>query len=184
MNNQKLASNNQGTFQPDLDWSQIRETVMMLNLAVAQIGRAMRDGDDSINTLTESFTGMSDKIAKIAEAGSKLPEGELKETILRNCESVSQNTQSAIMAFQFYDMLSQRLDHVSLSLTSLCELVGDNNKLFNPFAWHELQKKIRSKYPTEQDKLMFDAILKGASIAEALDLSNKPEDGEDEIELF
>ena len=40
---------------PDLDWSQIRETVMMLSLALAQIERSMTDGDDSVNALTELF---------------------------------------------------------------------------------------------------------------------------------
>jgi len=169
--------------QPDLDWSQVKETVLMLDLAVAQISRAMNAGDDSINTLTNSFTSMTGTIDTIAAAGEQLPDGDLKESILRNCESALNQTQSAIIAFQFYDMLSQRLDHVGISLSSLGELVGDPTRLFNPMEWRTLQEKIRIKYPNEEDKQMFDAILAGASIEEALNMSdNNGQD--DDIELF
>lgn len=36
------------TQQSYLDWSQVRETVRMINLAVAQIEMSMNEGDDSI----------------------------------------------------------------------------------------------------------------------------------------
>lgn len=177
------SMSNQNSGQPDLDWSQIRETVMMLNLAVAQIGRAMNDGDESINTLTDSFTSMTGKTAMIAEAGNQLADGELKDAILQNCQSVSEQMQTAIVAFQFYDMLSQRLNHVGNSLNSLADLVGDPARLFNPFEWRGLQEKIRAKYPNEQDKKMFDAVLNGASIEEALNIKSDVNDPDD-IELF
>lgn len=41
---------------PDLDWSQVRETVLMLNLAMARMTHAMRDGDESVDQLGRSFT--------------------------------------------------------------------------------------------------------------------------------
>lgn len=169
--------------QPDLDWSQIKETVMMLNLAVAQIGKAMNDGDDSINTLTDSFAAMSAKTAIISETIAQLPDGETKDTVLNHCQSISQQMHAAIVAFQFYDMLSQRLNHVSRSLSSLGDLV-DSNSIYNPYEWRELQEKIRAKYPNETDKLMFDAILNGATIEEALNMQPKADEDQNDIELF
>ena len=92
----------------------------------------------------------------------------------------------AIMAFQFYDRLVQRLDHACRSIDALAELIADARRLYNPSEWVGIQQKIRSKYTMESERIMFDAILDGATVAEALALSrqkladNKPDD----IELF
>ena len=170
---------------PDLDWSQVQETVMMLSLAVAQIDRAMNEGTDSVSALTDSFTSMAQGASFIDTACNTLPDTPEKTTILKNSQTISSQMQSAIVAFQFYDKLSQRLNHVCNSLSSLSELVGDSKRLFNPSEWKGLQDKIRSKYPTESDKHMFDALLAGASVEEALKASNaETEEKTDDIELF
>ena len=60
--------------------------------------------------------------------------------------------------------------------------MGNPDRLFNPAEWCTLQEKIRLKYPLEDDKKMFDAILNGMSIKEALKIGSE-KSGED-IELF
>lgn len=42
--------------RPDLDWSQARETIMMLKLAVAQIAMVLQESSGSVDVLTHSFT--------------------------------------------------------------------------------------------------------------------------------
>lgn len=172
---------------PDLDWSHIKETVRMLNLAVAQIAGSMKDGDDSVNILTNSFTEMFGAVEIANAAAAELPDSELKETIKCNCMSISAHTQSAIVAFQFYDRLTQRLEHVTESLESLGNLVADPAKQFKPHEWSALQEKIRSKYTIKSEHTMFEAILKGTSIEDALKFSEAPttpSDDDDDIELF
>ncbi|SEQ21678.1 hypothetical protein SAMN05421693_12052 [Ectothiorhodospira magna] len=157
---------------------------MMLHLAVAQIERTMGDGNDSVNTLTRSFTAMVGKSQSIHVAADNLPESREKDTILSNCQEIEASMAEAIMAFQFYDQLTQRLTHIGNSLDDLARLVADPQRLYNPYEWHGLQRAIRSKYTNEADRRMFDAILGGASIQEALALpSSTAEDG-DRIELF
>jgi len=172
--------------RPDLDWSQVRETVMMLNLAVAQISNAMQDGDESVKTLTDSFTAMMENIAAIQSTAATLPaEASQRDDISRNCDAISSQMQTAIVAFQFYDKLNQRLGHLTDSLASLGDLVASPEQLYSPHAWKKLQMDIKSRYTMESDKAMFDAILNGASIAEALHLSRTPDKSkEEDIELF
>jgi hypothetical protein len=175
---------------PDLDWSQIRETVRMLHLSVAQIEMAMRDGDDSVMALSNSFTAMIGNVNLIGLAAGDLPgdDGNIKQTIQENCTKVSGRIQEVIVAFQFYDRLSQRLSHVSHSLESLANLVSDHGRLFNPHEWRALQQQIRSRYSMQEEQDMFDALLKGASIQEALEIMSKAGAAEcgaaDDIELF
>lgn len=186
MNDSQRHNPKSTNIQPDLDWSQVTETVNMLSLAVAQIGRAMKDGDESVGKLSDSFTSMAGDASIIADAGAQLPEGEAKDAILDKCGSISSQVHSAIVSFQFYDQLSQRVNHVSHSLTCLSQLLTDPGKLYSPYEWRGLQEKILSKYPTEAERVMFNAILDGSCIKEALDIydatTTKEED--DDVELF
>ncbi len=174
---------------PDLDWSQIRETVMMLNLAVAHIEKTMRDGDDSVTALAEMFTSMMCNVQAISNATGNLPDNQEKTAIEKNCRDASDKMHTAIVAFQFYDKLAQRLSHIGYSLASLGDLITDPDKLYNPREWSGLQDLIKSKYNIDSDRKMFDAILNGATVDEALQLKIKDEkntddEHEDNIELF
>jgi hypothetical protein len=59
---------------PDLDWSQIRETILMLALSVAQIEMSMRDSDGSVEVLSNSFTSMMGQVKMIERTAAALPE--------------------------------------------------------------------------------------------------------------
>ncbi len=186
MSSQENALSPSTSANPDLDWSQIRETVAMLNLAVAQIAGTLTEGDDSVRTLVDSFTSMAGSIEVTSLAASQLNDSPEKETIINNCDSVSSQMQKAIIAFQFYDKMSQRLEHVSNSLRVLGELVSDQQQLYNPYAWRGLQEKIKSKYTVEAERLMFDAVVSGKSVDEAMQIVKQIQEAEqdDDVELF
>ncbi len=178
---------------PDLDWSQVRETVLMLELAAGQVDAAMRDSNSSVDTLMDTFTSMADTLATIDVALGTLPDtignGMVKSEIQDNARQVAQKVHQAIIAFQFYDKLVQRLDHVCHSLSGLSGLVSDTSRLYNPAEWSALQELIRSKYTMAEERGMFDAVMAGATVEEALKhymatRMQQVEDSGGEIELF
>lgn len=178
---------------PDLDWSQVRETVLMLELAAGQVDAAMRDSNSSVQTLTDTFTSMADTLNTIDVALGTLPDtignGMVKAEIQENARQVAQKVHQAIIAFQFYDKLVQRLDHVCHSLSGLSGLVSDTGRLYNPAEWSGLQELIRSKYTMAEERDMFDAVMAGATVEEALKhymtaRMQQVEDSGGEIELF
>lgn len=174
--------------RPDLDWSQVRETIMMLNLAVAQIEVALKESSGSVDVLTNSFTDMYGNLMALVQAAHSLPDSHVKQAIEESGVSVSAQMQNVIVAFQFYDRLSQRLSHVCRSLDDLTGIVNEPARLYNPFAWHALQQKIRSKYTMEDEKLMFDTLLQTGNVHTALEqfVSSKHHEagGSSDIELF
>jgi hypothetical protein len=174
--------------RPDLDWSQVRETILMLNLAIAQLEMAMRDSGGSVEVLSNSFTGMYGNMMGLVEAAQTLPDSPVKNSIEELGVSVSGQMQQAIIAFQFYDRLSQRLTHISHSLENLTGIVRDPARLYNPAAWNDLQQQIRSKYSMEDEKLMFDTVVQTGDVKQALEqyVSRKQEaaGGSDDVELF
>lgn len=154
--------------RPDLDWSQVRETILMLGLAVSQIEMAMKDSGESVDMLANSFTTMFGHVQVIADVAKSIPEGDARDNIQGNCAFVSAKMQEAIIAFQFYDRLVQRLSHVCHSIDELADLISDSGRLYNPHEWFGLQQKIRSKYTMEEEKLMFDALMEGKTVKDAL----------------
>jgi hypothetical protein len=171
--------------QPDLDWSQVRETVRLLTVSVAQVENGMKEGDTSVNTLTESFTSLVDHVNEISSLLNSITPCEEKDAALGHCAETSQKIQASIIAFQFYDRLQQSLSHVSESLKGLTDLVESPERLYNPAEWKKFQNDIRGRYTMESEKVMFDAILEGKSIDEAVLLAAQADDtDDDEIELF
>jgi len=186
-----MKNKNSVAERPDLDWSQVRETVRMLSLSVAQIEMAMNESDDSIGALTTSFTTMVEQTQKIsAAAGTVSVEGneEPVAEIQGQCAELANSVNHSIVAFQFYDKLTQRLDHVNHSLNALAELVSDQTRLYNPNEWMDLQGAIRGRYSMVEEQEMFDALLSGATVEEALEgcreKVNEVANSSDQIEFF
>lgn len=191
MSQGELRGKRTGT--PDLDWSQVRETVLMLELAAGQVEAAMTDSNSSVEVLTDTFTSLADTLQHINAAVDTLPDtignGLVKAEIQSDTQLVAQKVKQAIVAFQFYDKLVQRLDHVCLSLAGLSRLVSDRQRLYSPDEWKELQDEILAKYTMIEERTMFEAVLNGATVKEALDAymaarMEKVESGGGEVELF
>lgn len=173
---------------PDLSWSQVHETVVMLELAAKQIESAMKDGNVSVETLGNSFTELAESMRKICEGFEKLPSsGEGLEAAKADLSAISQYAANliakAVVAFQFYDKLAQRLTHVSSGLGDLSALVSDKSRLFLPEEWVKLQEKIRSHYSTPEEMVMFDAVIHGMRVEDALE-KYQPPATTNSIELF
>lgn len=161
--------------QPDLDWSQVRETILMLNLATARIEFTMRDGDESVGTLTDSFTTMAGHIASLRGALEQIlseasVDDKLRDDSMKHCEYIGDKMKQVIIAFQFYDKLVQRLAHISKSMSALAALVGDPERLYSPHEWRGLQEKIRSTHTMSDERKILDALIGGASVEEVVKL--------------
>ena len=178
---------------PDLDWSQVRETVLMLELAAGQVDAAMSDSGTSVNVLTDTFMALAETLQRIDVSVAALPDaignGDVKARIQEDTQFVTDKVRQAIVAFQFYDKLAQRLDHVCHSLAGLSQLVADKSRLYSPVEWTRLQGEIIAKYTMIEERAMFDAVLHGVPVQQALDnymaeRKEKVESSGGDIELF
>lgn len=182
---------------PTMNFSQVGETIAMLALTVAQIETSMKEGDKSVSQLTDSFIDLASHSQEIIEEAQKLDENIPHEALIRKnmlqaAEGLSGKIQQAVIAFQFYDRLSQRLDHASHSLEKIGHLIADSGDRYEESAWRKVQKEIKSSYTMEAERIMFEHIMRGHSVAEALEIYhhqfNKSEqeafDTDDDIEFF
>lgn len=179
------------TGQDEVNWSQVGETLAMLALAVAQIDTSLTEGSQSIDKLTSSFTAMAENTQKLlqiaTESGPSIP-----VEIGHLAHDLQSEIQQAVIAFQFYDRLTQRLEHVGNSLEQVGHLIADPAQRYLPAHWSKLQREIKSNYTMEAERIMFEHIMAGHSVAEALEIyhhhfSHHDADDfgtDDDIELF
>jgi hypothetical protein len=175
--------------QPDLDWSQVRETVLVLEVLSGQIVASMRDSEQSVDVLAGSFTSMAGYIRTLSDIIHQMPQrpedAGHREALSNIAEQVSGMVNQAIVSFQFYDKLVQRLSHVTDGLSDIASLVSDKRRLYNPYEWVDLQGRMQSKFSTEEERALFKAVLGGMSLDEALKVYlHTLNDKGNEIELF
>ena len=183
--------------QPDLDCSQARETITMLCLATAQIEAALRDASMSVDALADSFTKIAGDSQHVLETAKKIEEEESSSRhhaeLTTSATKLHTEIKSSIVSFQFHDRVTQKLSHVNRSLSLVADLIGDSDRLFQPSEWRDIQNEISKSYTLECERLMFQKILEGSTIQEALSLyehndinNTAPSDLDDDgdVELF
>ena len=70
------------SINPDLGWSQLKETILMLNLSVAQIDQSMNEGNSSVETLGSSFTALATNLSDIQSSVEKMNDDNSQKTKL------------------------------------------------------------------------------------------------------
>lgn len=187
---------------PDLDWTQLKETLVMLCLAAAQIENSMVESDGSFDEITNNSLTASARLSTIMQSLSELKKFQKENEIVASCSSIDQVIQyseetlklmhSTFVALQFYDRFIQQLTHVNASIQELGKLISHEEKLYQPHEWLNLQNRIKLSYSTEIEREVFDKILQGASITDVISaLKSKrkeakytEEQEQDDTELF
>jgi hypothetical protein len=161
---------------PDV-WHYRDDAQKLLNLSVAQIRSILNDGGDSVSELTESFI-------KLAQTMNDLI-GHKTDIDHTDLHSIKQQIEQGIIAFQFYDRISQRLEHVSTSLQSMSQLIEQDHQRHSKDAWVDVQKQIKDRFTMASEHQLFTDILDGVPLEEALKKASEASTEEpNSIELF
>jgi len=177
------------------DLLHIKETVSMLFLAVCQIEASIKESNTSVDSLTASFTDLAKHSREVDQHVQEMTDLSDIDNIKRQVSETSIEMQAkinqAITAFQFYDRVSQRLDHVARNLERVSDVIGNPADINNPGIWEHIQNEVKNSYSMESERIMFEHIMRGASVKEALEIYHhhfKQEESsdscDDEIELF
>jgi hypothetical protein len=160
----------------------------MLGLCEAQMESALQESDRAVDALIKAFTCLVDTTRSVGTLTESLP-SEIRDTVASDLEqqiaAISKQMGAAVMAFQFYDKLTQRLGHVRYSLSTLALFVCDRTQANQPDQWKRLLNTLRRLYRTEEERQIFQMIMDGIA-SETGPISPLPmEDTKaGEVELF
>jgi hypothetical protein len=151
-------------FTPEL------QMASMLGLCEAQMESAMEESDRAVDALIQAFTCLVDTSRSVNALTAQLPQ-DYQNTVVaglnQQVATISKQMASAVVAFQFYDKLSQRLGHVRYSLSTLAMFVCDRTQSENPDQWRRLMTTLRRLYRTEEERQLFQSLMDGAADDEA-----------------
>jgi hypothetical protein len=159
----------------------------MLGLCEAQMESALHESDVAVDALIKAFSNIVESTRAVSSLTEKLPP-ELKQTLAKDIDAqmavIAKQMGAAVMAFQFYDKLSQRLGHVRYSLSTLALFVCDRTQSTQPEQWKRLLNTLRRLYRTEEERQIFQMIMDGIATetSPALPLITETKAGE--VELF
>jgi molybdopterin converting factor small subunit len=152
------------------EWTPEQQIAHMLGLCEAQMESALAESDQAVDTLIKVFTNLGDTVRELRQLSAELPpelrerlEGKLGERIA----AINNQIAAAVVAFQFYDKLTQRLGHVRYSLTSLAMFVCNRTQTTQRDQWQRLFSTLRRLYRTEEEREVFKLVLQGASADDA-----------------
>jgi hypothetical protein len=174
------------------DWTPEQQLAHMLDLCEAQMESALEESDKAVDSLIQAFTSLADTTRALGDLVGKLPEEQraLPNGIDEQIGAMNREISSAIVAFQFYDKLSQRLGHVRYSLSTLAMFVCDRQQMGQRDQWKRLLTTLRRLYRTEEERKIFLLMAGGMSAAQARNnMDAAPPDEVDtdptgDIELF
>lgn len=164
--------------QPDesgalASWAPEQEIAHTLELCEAQMEAALGESDQAVDALVRAFSGMVENASAARMALDSLPAQQLAALddaagLREKLAAVESQMASAIVAFQFYDKLTQRLGHVRYSLSTLAMFVCDPVQSRQRDQWQRLFNTLRRLYRTEEERRIFQMMIDGASTEEAL----------------
>lgn len=175
-----------------VDWTPEHQLAHMLDLCEAQMESALQESDKAVDSLIKAFTALANTTRSVGDLAGQLPP-EIKQTAAgldQQVDAMHRQMSSAIVAFQFYDKLTQRLGHVRYSLSTLAMFVCDRQQAGERDQWQRLLTTLRRLYRTEEERQIFMLMAEGMSSEEArcnMDANATapvPIDATGEIELF
>lgn len=142
---------------PETHWTPEQQIAHMLDLCEAQMEAALTESDKAVDALIKAFGVISET------SGDSDCDGANR---VRQ-DAVSKHVASAIVAFQFYDKLTQRLGHVRYSLSTLAMFVCDRSQSAQKDQWRKLFSALKRLYRTEEERAIFQLVTEGMSAEEA-----------------
>jgi hypothetical protein len=151
-------------------WTPEQQMAHMLELCEAQMESAMSESDQAVDALIKAFTGLADTTRSIGSVADQVPTEVQQATaaaVDRHVAAIREQIASAVVAFQFYDKLTQRLGHVRYSLSTLAMFVCDRSQASQREQWERLFSTLRRLYRTEEEREIFQLMVNGASAEDA-----------------
>lgn len=150
------------------DWSFDSEIVGFVEMARSQIALALREAEAPIGELGSAIAGIGVACRRIQRlAGEDGPDAlaELEAA----ADQIAASVRDASVALQFHDRLAQRLAHAREALEVLAGAVADRHGHHTPAAWDRLRDGIRAQYSMDQERVIFDLLVGGATPERVLD---------------
>ncbi len=153
-----------------------------LDLFASQVAVCARDSAGPVDSLAQCVLSIATSAQAILETvrGGQVPaDSPARLAIERQCAAMLERVQLAVVAFQFHDLLAQRLQHVCEGLGELAATLRDS-RLQGADQWRAVGERIRGRYSLSEQLTLFDQVVTGVTAEPA----SEPAGSRRRVELF
>lgn len=158
------------------------ELARYLDLFASQVAVCARDSEAPVDSLAQSVLSIATSAQAILETvrgGQVSADSPARLAIERQCAAMLERVQLAVVAFQFHDLMAQRLQHVCEGLGELAATLRDS-KLHGADQWRTVGERIRARYSLSEQLTLFDRVVTGVTTEPA----SEPAGTRRRVELF
>ncbi|MGB0496017.1 MAG: hypothetical protein ACPGJI_06645 [Kangiellaceae bacterium] len=146
--------------------SQSANQITLLQLAAAQLAISLKETEQPFDDLSKLFIEI---VEGFNEIESLLSSG--NSTDLERVKDLHSTTQgrvkNAVIDFQFYDRMTQRLNHILSNIQDAIDSMGKCDSVDDEY-WQEIFAKIEKSYTMREEKQLYESIRSGIGFDEAV----------------
>ena len=136
------------------------EAGALLDLFAAQLQGAMDESEVRVNALTEAFSAMDEQIeVLLKQMNSAADIDQARLAVFEYCRLMRAGSGKIVAAFQFYDRLTQQIQHVQNGLSAVAGALYTAARTPRSVRWPQVYSSIRERFTIERERLMFDLLI-------------------------
>jgi hypothetical protein len=160
--------------------------VTLLQLAAAQLALSMKETEQPFNNLSRLFIDIVEGFNQIEKLLSRGEPSDIKH-VTQLHKTTQKSVQNAIIDFQFYDRMTQRLNHIMQNIQDTIFSIENKNETDDK-QWESIFMDIEKSYTMEEEKQLYLSIRSGIGFDQAMKnlitQTFQKQDVAQEIELF
>ncbi len=138
------------------------ETVWALKLAVGKVDVLLQESETGVGNLAAAITCVAKAVAdakvQTCHFDMKGEISDIASELSWQLENAEANLQEAFTALQFYDRMSQRIEHTREIMTAVVSVLEMDEKLHGD-EWQRLHEKLSTVYTAEQTRALLDQAV-------------------------
>jgi hypothetical protein len=160
--------------------------VTLLQLAAAQLALSLKETEQPFDDLSKLFIEIVEGYNAIEGLIGSQDQQDIDKLQYLHSETQSR-VRNAIVDFQFYDRMTQRLQHIMGNIQDAIKAL-DAKHNGDDAEWNSIFERIEKSYTMREEKQLFDSIRSGegfeSAVQSLIEQTFKKEAVESEIELF
>ena len=146
--------------------SHLANQVTLLQLAAAQLALSLKETEQPFDDLSKLFIEIVEGFNEIETLLSSGLSSDIKQ--VRSLHCLTQNrVKNAIIDFQFYDRMTQRLNHILGNIQDAINSFSDNDKNDEKH-WEGIFSNIEKSYTMREEKILYESIRSGVGFDQAV----------------
>ncbi|MBV1911462.1 MAG: hypothetical protein KUG78_19370 [Kangiellaceae bacterium] len=160
--------------------------VTLLQLAAAQLALSLKETEQPFDDLSKLFIEIVEGYNRVEGLIGSKDASDITELQIIH-KSTQDKVRNAIVDFQFYDRMTQRLQHIMSNIQDAIEALEIKAR-GNEAEWNEIFERIEKSYTMREEKELFDSIKNGegfeAAVKSLIEKTFNKEEAVSTVELF